>query len=197
MEKAFHIVGVIQPTIHMTTNTTTNTASTLARLSLKSFKTVRWMSEETICFTASVLLDGKVIGTASNEGHGGCTFVHFTSPAAESNAEAFAKSISPLDIKGWEFLADKGFTLDCLIDILVEREESKKETSRIVAKIRRDAIKKAQYLKTTTQKGFVAGFKNITDLNRAKAVEQAKASPDFKTMVADMTDSEITAWFIV
>ena len=178
-------------------NTTTNTAATLTRLSLKSFKTVRWMSEETICFTSSVLLDGKVIGTASNEGHGGCTFVHFTSPAAESNAEAFAKSISPLDIKGWEFLADKGFTLDCLIDILVEREESKKETARIVAKIRRDAVKKVQYLKTTTQKGFVAGFKNITDLNRAKAVETAKANPDFKTMVADMTDADIAAWFIV
>ena len=179
----------------MTTNTTAS--STLARLSLKSFKTVRWMSEETICFTATVLLDGKVIGTASNEGHGGCTFVHFTSPTVESTAESFAKSINPADIKGWEFLADKGFTLDCLIDILVEREESKKETARIVSKIRRNAIKKAQYLKTTTQKGFVAGFKNITDLNRAKAVDTAKASPDFKTMVADMSDADIAAWFIV
>ena len=176
--------------------TAINTASNLTRLTLKSFKTVKWMSEETVCFTASVLIDGKLIGEASNEGHGGCTFLHFVSPAAEATAEQFAKSINPADIKGWEFMSDKGFTIDCLVDIAVEHEEQKKETARIVAKIRRDAIKKAQYLKITTQKGFVAGFKGVTDLNREKAVAQAKASPEFKTMVADMTDAEIAAWFI-
>ena len=61
MEKVFHIVGVIQPTIHMKI-----TALNTARITIKSFKTVKWMSEETICFTASVLIDGKVIGEASN-----------------------------------------------------------------------------------------------------------------------------------
>jgi hypothetical protein len=178
----------------MTTNTTT--AANLSRLSLKSFKTVKWMSEETTCFTASVLIDGKTIGEASNEGHGGSTFLHFVNPAAKATAEEFAKSISPADVKGWEFLAEKGFDFADLVDIIVGKEEAKKETARIVAKIRRDAIKKAQYLKTTTQHGFVAGFKGVTDLNRDKAVAQAKASPEFKTMVADMTDAEIAAWFI-
>ena len=162
-------------TKNMTTNTTTlNTA----RITIKSFKTVKWMSEETICFTASVLIDGKVIGEASNEGHGGCTFVRFIGDARQT----------------WD--AHSSLIADH-VDTLADAEVNKKEVARIVAKIRRDAIKKAQYLKTTTQKGFVAGFKNITDLNRAKAVEQAKASPDFKTMVADMTDADITAWFIV
>jgi hypothetical protein len=37
----------------------------------------------------------------------------------------------------------------------------------------------------------------VNDLNRDKAVAQAKANPEFKTMVADMTDAEIIAWFIV
>jgi hypothetical protein len=174
----------------------TNTASALSRLTLKSFKTVKWMSEETICFTATVCIDGKAIGEASNEGHGGCTFVRFVSPAAEIIAEQFSKSINPGDINGWEFLADKGFTLDCLVDIAVEREEQKKETARIVAKVRRDAVKKAQFIKTTTAKGFVAGFKGVTDANREKAVAQAKAHPEFKTMVADMSDADIADWFI-
>lgn len=177
-------------------NTEINTTANLTRLTLKSFKTVKWMSEETICFTATVLIDGKVIGEASNEGHGGCTFLHFVSTSAEATAEQFSKSINPADIKGWEFMSDKGFTIDCLVDIVVEREMQKKDTARIVAKIRRDAAKKAQYIKTTTQKGFVAGFKGVTDLNREKAVAQAKAQPDFKTMVADMTDAEIAEWFI-
>ncbi len=176
--------------------TTINTASNLSRLSLKSFKTVKWMSEETTCFTASVLIDGKTIGEASNEGHGGSTFLHFVNPTAKSTAEEFAKSINPADVKGWEFLADKGFDFADLVDIIVGKEEEKKETARIVAKVRREAIKKAHYLKTTTQKGFVSCFKGVTDLNRDKAVAQAKANPEFKTMVADMTDAEIAAWFI-
>jgi len=159
----------------MTTNTTNLDT---ARITIKSFKTVKWMSEETICFTASVLIDGKVIGEASNEGHGGCTFVRFIGDACQT----------------WDSHSD---VIADHVDTLADAEVNKKEIARIVAKIRRDAIKKAQYLKTTTQKGFVAGFKNITDLNRAKAVETAKASPDFKTMVADMTDADIAAWFIV
>jgi len=177
-------------------NTETNTASNLSRISLKSFKTVKWMSEETTCFTAVVLLDGKVIGEASNEGHGGSTFLHYVTPAVKATAEEFAKSISPSDVKGWEFLSDKGFEFADLVDIVVGKEEEKKETARIVAKVRREAIKKAHYLKTTTQKGFVSCFKGVNDLNRDKAVAQAKAHPEFKTMVADMTDVEIAEWFI-
>lgn len=177
-------------------NTDTNTAVNLSRITLKSFKTVKWMSEETTCFTAIVHLDGKVIGEASNEGHGGSTFVRFVTPSAKSTADEFAKSINPTDVKGWEFLAGKSFEFSDLVDIIVGREEEKKETARIVAKIRRDAVKKAQFIKTTTQKGFVSGFKGITDLNREKAVAQAKAHPEFKTMVADMSDADIAAWFI-
>jgi hypothetical protein len=158
--------------------TTTSQALNTARITIKSFKTVKWMSEETICFTASVLIDGKVIGEASNEGHGGSTFVRFIGDARQI----------------WNSHSD---VITDYVDTLADAEVNKKEIARIVAKIRRDAIKKVQYLKMTTQKGFVAGFKNITDVNRAKAVEIAKASPDFKTMVADMTDAEISAWFIV
>lgn len=179
-----------------TMNTDTNTAANLSRLTLKSFKTVKWMSEETTCFTAIVLIDGKPIGEASNEGHGGSTFVRFISPAAEAVSENFAKSVSPIDVKGWEFLADKGFAFADLVDIIVGREEEKKETARIVAKVRKNAIKNAHYLKTTTQKGFVSCFKGVTDLNRDKAVAQAKSHPEFKTMVADMSDADIAAWFI-
>lgn len=122
----------------------------LSKLTLKSFKTVRWMSEETICFTATVLLDGKVIGTASNEGHGGCTFVRFEGANRFENealAEAFAKSLNPADFKGWEFLTN-GFTLDVLVDILVEKEEKKKEDLKTVKKVKKDCLDKVIFLKS-------------------------------------------------
>jgi hypothetical protein len=46
------------------------------RVTLKSFKHLASASEETLCFTAKVLLDGKSIGSAKNAGHGGETSVY-------------------------------------------------------------------------------------------------------------------------
>ena len=158
-------------------NTNDTTAPITARITLGKFKYFAGMSEETNAFTANVMLDGKVIGYADNHGKGGCTHVRFV---CDNRHEMEVHQTA---------IADH-------IDTLVDAEVMKKETARIVAKVRRDAIKKAQFIKTTTQKGFVAGFKNVTDLNRSQAVAQAKAHPEFKTMVADMTDAEIADWFI-
>ena len=41
-------------------------------LELKSIKYTEWMSEETLCFTANLWVDGKVFAEVSNDGHGGC-----------------------------------------------------------------------------------------------------------------------------
>lgn len=176
--------------------TTTTTANNLSRLTLKSFKTVKFMSEETTCFTAVVCIDGKAIGEAANEGHGGCTFVHYINDAARITAEAFAKTINPADVKGWEFLADKGFEFDCLVDIAVEREGNKKEEAKLLKRIRKNSIEKTTFLLTTSKSGEYQAFKTITnDLNRASRVANAKSKPDFKCFVADMTDAEIIAHF--
>lgn len=118
-----------------------------SNLSLKSIKTVKWMSEETICFTANIVLDGKVIGFASNEGHGGCTFCHFNTPADEAKALAFAKNANANDFKGWEFLADKGMSFDCLIDILVERNDHAKANEKIIKKVKKDMLDKVVFVK--------------------------------------------------
>ena len=116
-------------------------------LSLKSLKTVKWMSEETICFTANIILDGKNIGFASNEGHGGCTFCHFSTPADEAKALAFAKNANANDFKGWEFLAEKGMSFDCLIDILVERNDHAKANEKIIKKVKKDMLDKVVFVK--------------------------------------------------
>ena len=45
-------------------------------IELKSVKIAKHLSEETTAFTASVWLDGKRVGTARNDGRGGCTMLH-------------------------------------------------------------------------------------------------------------------------
>jgi hypothetical protein len=45
-------------------------------ITLKRFQHYPRMSEETNAFNADLVHDGVTIGTAENDGHGGCTFVH-------------------------------------------------------------------------------------------------------------------------
>ena len=45
-------------------------------ISLEDFKYCEWMSEETNCFRATLVVDGKNIGEAYNEGHGGNAYYH-------------------------------------------------------------------------------------------------------------------------
>jgi len=121
--------------------------SQTARVTLKSFKTIKSMSEETVCFTANVYLDGKLIGEAANEGHGGCTFVHFVNADAKTLAESFAKPINPADVKGWEFLASEGFTFDCLVDIAVQSECKKKADAATIKRVKKDMLDKVVFVK--------------------------------------------------
>jgi hypothetical protein len=50
------------------------------RLTVKNYKRVEWASEETDCYTATLYLDGKRIGTTQNDGHGGPDLLTFNSP---------------------------------------------------------------------------------------------------------------------
>lgn len=180
-------------------NTPMTTAShtQLSKLTLKSFKTVRWMSEETICFTATVLLDGKVIGTASNEGHGGCTFIHFVDANAKATLEAFAKSLTPSDFEGWAFRTE-GFDATDLVDILVEQEDKKKEKQKIVKKVKKDCMDKVIFLKAGEDPK--AGYRLLKcgSANITKGIEAmvAKYGKDI-TIINGMTDEAIASLFCV
>ena len=50
------------------------------KITLKNFKHLARLSEETLCFTATVCIDGDKAGFASNHGHGSCTIVNITDP---------------------------------------------------------------------------------------------------------------------
>jgi len=59
------------------------------RLTVKNYKHCEWMSEETDCYTATLYLDGKRIGTAENEGHGGPDNYDFKTPADKAAFSTF------------------------------------------------------------------------------------------------------------
>jgi len=47
-----------------------------AIFTLKKLKVHNDMSQETVCFSAEIWFNGRRVGIASNEGHGGCTSIH-------------------------------------------------------------------------------------------------------------------------
>ncbi len=99
------------------------------RVELKKLQIVARMSQETICFVADVYVDGKKVGTAENEGHGGNTSVRIDRSVSAS-VDAHARSVLPEDMKQYEHLNPT----EWLIDDIVSKHLDAKETARAARK---------------------------------------------------------------
>lgn len=55
------------------------------KIEVRNVKHAPFASQETMCFQAAIYVDGKKIGAAENDGHGGCTMIHPYSLVAQLN----------------------------------------------------------------------------------------------------------------
>ena len=96
-------------------------------LELKNLKVHNDMSEETVCFSASIYWNGKRIGVARNEGRGGCNFydwIDFESSKDLSRwVEAQHITYTSYDGEEEEVTTEK---LDWIVDELREETQTKK-----------------------------------------------------------------------
>ena len=83
------------------------------------------MSQETLCFSATVLWEGKPVGQVINHGHGGSNQYHWETRKIGDTIEAWAKE-QPL-----EFEFEK---LDILIDQCLNHLENTKRFQRLFKK---------------------------------------------------------------
>lgn len=90
-------------------------------ITVKNVKIVDFMSEETLCFTASVYENGKRIGEAKNDGHGGCTFIYLDNPRSKTYEEMSA--------------------LEEQVDELVYEIDKQKQIAKVQKKLERDCVK--------------------------------------------------------
>lgn len=121
---------------------------------LKAFKSVKWMSEETLCFTAKLCLAGKVIAEANNDGHGGCTFVRFISKEAEESFNAL----------------NTGMSAEEIVDALSYHEENKKAFKSTLKRVRKDSLDGLVFLAGNRNDKLIEGWRTYrtTDLEKAK-----------------------------
>ena len=61
------------------------------KIEVRNVKHSAFASEETLCFEATVYIDGKRAGTAHNQGHGGAT--EFDPHECEARLDAYAKTL--------------------------------------------------------------------------------------------------------
>lgn len=60
---------------------------------LRKLKVCDFASQETLCFEAELVKDGKLVAHVSNEGHGGPDLVDFVSPLASCEYNAFLDTL--------------------------------------------------------------------------------------------------------
>lgn len=109
------------------------------KIELKKIEFSERMSQETNCFVADLYINGKKVGFANNEGHGGPTDYHGITPEDNKlikEAEAYCKTLP--NIKSEEFKFEYPNSLENTIDellgaYLLEKEAKKKEKAYLKA----------------------------------------------------------------
>lgn len=148
------------------------------RVSLKNLQVADFASEETLCFSAVVQLDGRPVAQARNDGHGGCTFLHPLkgAQAVLAEAEAFAKSL-PAVVTEYDDPHDPSrkftiaVTLDYLVDHLAQQMHGE---GKIRATFKRDISNKVLFIKDQRLL-FLKGLKLKSLTNRASLYADLRA----------------------
>jgi hypothetical protein len=120
------------------------------RISLKRLKVADFASQETLCFEATVLLDGIPVAHAHNEGCGGMTHLRAIAGAEATlaAAETFAKGLPPL-ITEYPDPQDPTrkhalpMSLEFLVDLLASEEH---ENRRLRSLFRRDFTRQVLFV---------------------------------------------------
>lgn len=99
-------------------------------ISLSKVKISKFASHETTCFEATILIDGKAVGSARNDGNGGATFIYPRS--VEERLEKYAAALPAETIgKGKQMLTFQP-TAETLIDDLVIRHQAAQALKRLL-----------------------------------------------------------------
>lgn len=147
------------------TDTTKAITGDAARVTLKSVKINEALSEETTCYSATVYLDGKKVGTASNRGHGGEDFYDWTDKGAGAEVERIGDAY------------DK-YGLCILIEALLNRFEDEKVAKRY--------LKKGLPVSVFIRVGY--GTESRTALPTMRQVKDVQAEyPGKEVRVVDLT----------
>jgi hypothetical protein len=76
------------------------------KITLKRLQHYPRMSEETVAFNADIAYEGVVVGTAENDGHGGCTFIRLNDKGRSILAIVSANALAEFDDGSLQSIVD-------------------------------------------------------------------------------------------
>lgn len=145
-------------------------------IELKNIKHYESMSEETNCFQATIYIDGKRAGEASNRGHGDP--IHILPYELHKTLNEYARTLPPLEYEGITFEQDAETLIGGLLtDWLMSRELKRLMSGRVIflkdskikQSIKLDKAKLAEILKYKSP--LFEGGTILNNLPFAEAVE--------------------------
>jgi hypothetical protein len=149
-------------------------------IQIKNIKFNEAFSEETICFTADIFVNGKKIGWAKNRGHGGCTDYWWNTL---QDKEIF--------LKAQEFLQGSDSNMEHFIDDYVYDVYNAKQAEKANKKLERHFAKYVCYGKKGSNEYYTIGFKGSPNFSQVvKTGAGFKALQDLVTKVRDTRLSE-------
>ena len=160
-------------------------------LQLKSIKYTEWMSEETLCFTANLYVDGKVFAEVSDQGHGGstdfrphpkfktegATYFYRRLKEVEAHCEAMP-NLEPCEL--FDEGLPMGLELWCNMEVeswLARRDLNRKLKSHVLFQMEgKDGIYQTKYHPTVTDGSWKNGRRILNDMPEAAALDIWRAN---------------------
>jgi hypothetical protein len=149
------------------------------KLELKNIKVNLTFSEETTMFQADIFANGKKIGYANNDGHGGCTWYN-RYPNQEEAMKAAEAYVQTLPSDFYEFRGEKHeikMNLEHWIDKQIDAYVTAKETAKFEKKMETHIIiKRTNGNYSEIGYGTKVKIKDLSHDNFVRLVNAAKAS---------------------
>lgn len=186
----FYILRLIYTFVDNTGKNRTPFKKKTMLIELRKLKIASFLSQETIAFAADIYVDGKHVGCADNQGHGGNTnYGALNTDAARlaiKNAEQYALTLPPTICSFNDSATGKPFecptTLESIIDDLVSAEEEKKERAKFENK-----KQKAMLTGIVVSEGNDYQY-GTYKLNKGCTIESVLALPEGKKRIQAMVD---------
>lgn len=150
------------------------------KIELRNVKYAAFASEETACFSATVVIDGKPAGTVSNQGHGGADMYHPVS--LEERLNAYAKTLPPFVAYGETFDHDA----DTVIGDLLDEHLLKRDYKRVIG---------SRLLYVGNDDKLYESKRRVPKAQLAELIEKAKARSDVKRVLNALSEDEGFALF--
>jgi hypothetical protein len=151
------------------------------KIELKSIKHYESMSEETNCFQATIYIDGKRAGEASNRGYGDP--INITPYELHKTINEYASTLPPIDYEGMRFEQDAETLIGDLLNDWLTTQDLKKLMAGRVVFLKDSKLKQSAKLNKEKLTEILASnsplFQGGTILNNIPFAEAVKIYREF------------------